>query len=185
VEATRRETRTTHLYGSGRAFCHRSSGFAVLHQSIRPPIGTCCARDHQGYQPAHILISGQVSEGPTGGDQLRRRRQDPPFHARAHLGRETASQPLSPDRLVRAVRPFLRPAHGAGHCAQGPSRLTGTVAFVPAPAVCRPWRSPARCRAGESDPHEFVSRRGAARALVQFLSCDWRSRRGCKVVGGT
>src|SRR5258707_168030 len=37
---------------------HRSVGFAVLHQCIRPLIGACCAPGHHGYQRARVLITG-------------------------------------------------------------------------------------------------------------------------------
>jgi predicted metal-binding protein len=45
---------------------HRSGGFAVLHQCIRPLIGARCAPGHHGYQRACVLISGQASIGPFG-----------------------------------------------------------------------------------------------------------------------
>jgi hypothetical protein len=35
--------------------CHRSVGFVVLHQCIRPLIGSCCAPGHHGYQRACVL----------------------------------------------------------------------------------------------------------------------------------
>src|SRR5258707_15230493 len=45
---------------------HRSVGFAVLYQCIRPLIGACCAPGHHGYQRTCGLISGQASNGPFG-----------------------------------------------------------------------------------------------------------------------
>src|SRR5258708_18485871 len=51
--------------GVPRGF-HRSVGFAVLHQCIRPLIGACCAPGNHGYQRACVLISCQASNGPSG-----------------------------------------------------------------------------------------------------------------------
>jgi hypothetical protein len=45
---------------------HRSGGFAVLHQCIRPLIGARCAPGHHGYQRACVLIIGQASMGHSG-----------------------------------------------------------------------------------------------------------------------
>src|SRR5215471_9387011 len=56
------------MYGPAvrRKRFHRSDDFAVLHQCIRPLIGTVCAPGHHGYQRACVLISGQASSGPFG-----------------------------------------------------------------------------------------------------------------------
>src|SRR6266849_10788012 len=40
---------------------HRSVGFAVLHQCIRPLIGACCAPGHHGYQRACDLSQAAKS----------------------------------------------------------------------------------------------------------------------------
>src|SRR5258707_1574366 len=50
----------TQMYGPAvrRKGFHRSVGFAVLHQCIRPLIGACCAPGHHGYQRARVLITG-------------------------------------------------------------------------------------------------------------------------------
>src|SRR5215467_3038127 len=49
---------------------HRSVGFAVLHQCIRPLIEACCALGHHGYQRACALITGQAWNGPFGSPGL-------------------------------------------------------------------------------------------------------------------
>jgi len=58
----------TRMYGPAvrRKRFHRSGGFVVLHQCIRPVIGACCAPGHHGYQRACGLISCQASNGPFG-----------------------------------------------------------------------------------------------------------------------
>ena len=58
----------TRMYGPAvrRKRFHRSGGFVVLHQSIRPLIGAVCAPGHHGYQRACVLITGQASNGPFG-----------------------------------------------------------------------------------------------------------------------
>jgi hypothetical protein len=76
----------------------------------------------------------------------------------------------------------------AGHYAQRPSRLTGTVAFVPAPAVCRPWRSRARCHPGwgpaiallvenrPGDTGELIGERDCEQVVVRPLSHGFARR---------
>jgi hypothetical protein len=56
------------MYGPAvrRKRFHRSGGFVVLHQCIRPLIGAVCAPGHHGYQRACVLITGQASNGPFG-----------------------------------------------------------------------------------------------------------------------
>ena len=44
----------------------RVGGCTVLHQCIRPLIGTFCAPGHHGYQRACDLVSGQASTGHLG-----------------------------------------------------------------------------------------------------------------------
>src|SRR5262249_23567193 len=60
--------RMTLMYGPAarRKRFHRSAGFAVLHQCIRPLIGACRAPGHHGYQRACVLIKRQASDGPNG-----------------------------------------------------------------------------------------------------------------------
>jgi hypothetical protein len=121
------------MYGPAvrRKRFHRSGGFAVLHQCIRPLIGAVCAPGHHGYQRACVLITGQASSGAIWVTRVRMRREDRSsisFHPLADLGRKTGTMSsLSPDRcssFVRAVSvPSSRPARIAGHRAQGPSRL--------------------------------------------------------------
>jgi hypothetical protein len=86
----------THMYGPAvrRKRFHRSGGFAVLHQCIRPLIGACCAPGHHGYQRACVLITGQASSGAKWVTRVRRRREDRSsisFYPLADLGRETGT----------------------------------------------------------------------------------------------
>ena len=121
---------------------HRSVGFAVLHQCIRPLIGACCAPGHHGYQRACGLISCQASNGPFGSPGFASAgKTGPPF--RFILSQTSAGKRDYVIALSRSVQflcscreavPSSRPAGCAGHRAQGPSRLAVAVAFVLAPA---------------------------------------------------
>src|SRR6266436_3707227 len=120
---------------------HRSVGFAVLHQCIRPLIGACCAPGHHGYQRACGLISCQASRA-IWVTRVRKRREDRSsisFHPLADLGGKTGLCHRS--LLISAVLcscreavPSSRSVRCAGHRAQGPSRLAVAVASVLAPA---------------------------------------------------
>ena len=108
----------TRMYGPAvrRKRFHRSDGFAVLHQCIRPLIRACCAPGHHGYQRACGLISGQASSRGHLGHQGSHAPGRPVLHfvsssRRPRQGNETMSS-LSPDQcssFVRAMRLFLRP----------------------------------------------------------------------------
>ena len=122
------------MYGPAvrRKRFHRSGGFAVSHQCIRPLIGACCAPGHHGYQRACVLISRQASNGPFGSPGFAcARKTGPP--SRFILSQTSAGKRgLCHRSLLINVQflcscceavPSSRPAHRAGHRAQRPSRL--------------------------------------------------------------
>jgi len=102
------------MYGPAvrRKRFHRSGGFVVLHQCIRPLIGAVCAPGHHGYQRACILITGRASNGPNGSPGFAGAgKTGPPFRfilSQTSAGKWGTMSSLSPDRcssFVRAVRP--------------------------------------------------------------------------------
>ena len=113
------------MYGPAvrRKRFHRSGGFAVSHQCIRPLIGACCAPGHHGYQRACGLISRQASNGPFGSPGFAGAgKTGPP--SRFILSQTSAgkrglchcslpichrSLPISASSFVRAVKAFLLP----------------------------------------------------------------------------
>jgi len=149
----------THMYGPAvrRKRFHRSGGFVVLHQCIRPLIGAVCAPGHHGYQRACVLITGQASNGPFGSPGFAGAgKTGPPFRfilSQTSAEKRGLRHRSLPDRFssfVRAMRPFLCPGlqslQGiARRDRQGwPSRLAfrkadrGVIAFVLAHSKLRP-----------------------------------------------
>jgi hypothetical protein len=110
---------------------------AVLHQCIRSLLGAHCAPDHDGYQRACDLITGQASTGPFG---------SPVFACAGKTDSPSSSHPLADlgGQITSSIAP---------HFIAVPLFVPGGRSFVPACACRRAARKgPSRLAVAQALP---------------------------------